>query len=248
MMAALGIWLWGRPRSFAAADCNAVSTIILGIDVPFWSTALRITSLAIYSLFLTPGLNLIFPAFLFLMIFIVHRLCCPIADYGQNGVPPAPSIVPTITGMVILFALNIVFLTDTELTLHRHQLSGESIWSFGQILAMLLLVVPTRDILNSTLARGHTATLQEVVRNDAPTGEILRSVTQPGADVNTRVRGMDVGSFDNLLIKLNPSLDSRYTTVLHLAVSREDVTLVALLLQLEADPNIRTSSERGIIL
>ncbi|KAJ6545337.1 hypothetical protein B0H19DRAFT_282480, partial [Mycena capillaripes] len=54
MMAALGIWLWGHPRSFAPADCDSTSVaiVILGEGVALRSTALRISSLAIYSLFL----------------------------------------------------------------------------------------------------------------------------------------------------------------------------------------------------
>ncbi|KAJ7200912.1 hypothetical protein B0H12DRAFT_541389 [Mycena haematopus] len=53
-----------------------------------------------------------------------------------------PFLVPVIVGMVFLFAINLVFIINIELTLRANQAlrsSGESLWSFGQILAMLLM-------------------------------------------------------------------------------------------------------------
>jgi hypothetical protein len=44
--------------------------------------------------------------------------------------------------------INIVFVIDTELTIHRgvkQQQPGESQWTFGQTLALLLLSLPLRD-------------------------------------------------------------------------------------------------------
>jgi hypothetical protein len=197
MMAALGIWLWSHPRSFGTSPfCESASTTILNHDIRLRSNTLRVLSLGIYSLFLVPGLNLGFPTVLFLTIFIVYRRWHPEQPDPPEKFPAPPSIFPAVVGMVILCVINLIFLIDIELTLHRNRVGegpGESIWSFGQILALLLLVLPMRDVWNATIARGHTTSLQEALRKDAPTEDILHSVTQPGADVNTRVRGIILG-------------------------------------------------------
>ncbi|KAH8101577.1 hypothetical protein BXZ70DRAFT_1007403 [Cristinia sonorae] len=67
-------------------------------------------------------------------------------------------VLPVLVGLSVLFIVNIIFLVDIELTLQRNrQLQGsdsdEAEWGFGQILAMLLLVLPFRDLIETVLAR-----------------------------------------------------------------------------------------------
>jgi len=53
---------------------------------------------------------------------------------------------------VCLVAINILFIVDIELTLRRNkenQSDDERQWGFGQILALLLLVMPLRDAWNA---------------------------------------------------------------------------------------------------
>ena len=57
-----------------------------------------------------------------------------------------------VVGLVCLAAINIIFIIDIELTLSRNkqdQSHEEAEWGFGQVLALLLLVVPLRDFLKS---------------------------------------------------------------------------------------------------
>ncbi|KAF7335098.1 Multiple ankyrin repeats single kh domain [Mycena venus] len=57
-----------------------------------------------------------------------------------------------VIGLVLLVMINIIFLVDIELTLSRnkHFQSGEDdLWSFGQVLALLLLILPLRDAWNA---------------------------------------------------------------------------------------------------
>jgi hypothetical protein len=57
-----------------------------------------------------------------------------------------------IVGLVCLAAINVLFIVDIELTLSRNkenQTDEERQWGFGQILALLLLVVPLRDARNA---------------------------------------------------------------------------------------------------
>ncbi|KAJ7243260.1 ankyrin repeat-containing domain protein [Mycena rebaudengoi] len=237
LMAVLGMWLWSRPGSLGVSTPCA-STTVLGQPAGLDSRALRGISLTMYSVFLTPGVNLILPMALFLGLFLgyhavrgpLHRICDRLLRLLRTPRLPMyrqlhpsidePSIVPTVLGLVFLGAINIIFIVDIELTLRDNQLSDESAWSFGQILAILLLVLPIRDILDATIARLRTKSVREALRKELPTEKILTLATQPGADLNTR------------------ALDAKYKTLLHMAVGRGDEILVAILLRLRADPNI----------
>jgi hypothetical protein len=160
LMAALGIWLWKnpqafglgnrRPADFKAANALAVerATIaILGQGVPLRSVALRAASLAIYSLFLIPGVNLIAPMVVFLA-----------AYFGCRRIPFAKrwDVLPAYVGLGILLAINLVFIVDIEVTRNMNtilQVEDEADWGFGQILAVLLLLLPLRDLVEAILAR-----------------------------------------------------------------------------------------------
>ncbi|KAF7357316.1 Multiple ankyrin repeats single kh domain [Mycena sanguinolenta] len=60
-------------------------------------------------------------------------------------------------GLVCLLIINLILLVDVELTLRRNkhkQSTGENDWGFGQVLALLLLVVPIQAIAHNTFV-GH---------------------------------------------------------------------------------------------
>jgi hypothetical protein len=62
-----------------------------------------------------------------------------------------------IVGLGCLAVINIILLVDVELTLRRNkhdQSPEEDEWGFGQVLALLLLVVPLRDFVGSILDIG----------------------------------------------------------------------------------------------
>lgn len=102
-----------------------------------------------------------------------------------------PFLFPTFLGMFLLFAINIAFLVNIELTLRQNrklQTSDESEWTFGQILALLLLVLPLRDLRIFGARRDVTSLLQNAVRWHAPT-EILWDLVRRGADVNVKLEG-----------------------------------------------------------
>ncbi|KAJ7255357.1 hypothetical protein C8J57DRAFT_1518287 [Mycena rebaudengoi] len=214
LMAALGIWLWSAPGSFGNPTPCA-STVILGHRVGLESRGLRRISLLVYSLFLAPGLNLFLPMIMFLALFLTYHACRRYLFDDQL------SIRPTIIGMVVLCAINIIFMVDIELTLRHNRPSDESAWTFGQILAMLLLVLPIRDVIEATIARIRTASIRDALRDELPMEKLLHLATLPGADINTRI-----------------TESTKYPTLLHLAVARGDEILVAVLLRLGADPNV----------
>ncbi|KAF7338972.1 Multiple ankyrin repeats single kh domain [Mycena venus] len=140
-----------------------------------------------------------------------------------------PFLFPIIAGMLLLLAINIVFLINIELTLwdnRRLRGGSESIWTFGQILAVILLVLPLRDLRIFGARRNFTSSLQNAVRWHADT-DVLRDLVRRGANVNVTAEG------------------SRYPTLLLLAVcDRKDVDFVGMLLVYGADPNVRDSTDR----
>ncbi|KAJ6461871.1 ankyrin repeat-containing domain protein [Mycena vitilis] len=259
-MASLGIWLWRDPRSFGPGDSCVVDIAriaILGHSVPLGSAGLRGWSIAIYSLFLAPGLNLFLPVALFLGSFLGYQTwntsrlsntaalgapSVPSADHNLKQIrrairawydrlPTTPSVCPTVVGMVFLFTINLIFLVDIELTLRRNrtqQTTGKSEWTFGQILAILLLVLPLRDLVETMLARRETKRQEELARHEKQRKAL--GLIQNGADVDTYVK------------------DCEYPTALILAVSLGDIISVRALLERGADPNIKGGKDGSALL
>ncbi|KAJ7922503.1 ankyrin repeat-containing domain protein [Mycena leptocephala] len=144
-----------------------------------------------------------------------------------------PFVFPTVVGMALLFAINIVFIIDTELTLRRNRhlrTAGESAWTFGQILAILLWCCPFNAV------RWHAST------------DILWNLVRRGADVNVKaeVLLLAVGArrdveFTQMLLAYgaNPDVtDVTDSTALQAACSYASLPIVRLLLASGADPNI----------
>jgi hypothetical protein len=103
-----------------------------------------------YSLLLIPVLNLIIPIIFFAGLFLIY--------HSKNFRHPelGSSIKPIAAGFIILLMINIVLLADTEAAIRRNSSlleQGDTIWTFGQTLALLLLLVPVRDLGETFLER-----------------------------------------------------------------------------------------------
>jgi hypothetical protein len=148
LMAIIGIWFWSSPALFEAQqpdpinlgvlECTSMS--LLGNAINISSSPLRVASLVIYGFFAVPGLNLLVPAALFLALHILYHHFRPRDDETK------PSVVPVYIGLMFLLVVNIVFIADIETTISNHIVFDQSQWTFGQTLAMLLLVLPLRDV------------------------------------------------------------------------------------------------------
>jgi hypothetical protein len=130
---------------------------------------------------------------LFLGLFLGYQA------FHKHGNGKTPSIVPTVIGLALLFVLNVIFLVDIELRLRHNRLlvsSDESVWTFGQILAMLLLVLPLRDLVETFISRHekrrkkqHTESLRNAIKDKATT-EMILALLKNGADVDVVVEGL----------------------------------------------------------
>jgi len=109
-----------------------------------------------------------------------------------------------VVGLACLAIINVIFLVDIERTLFhnkRIQSRGEDEWGFGQILALLLLVVPLRDFVTSIInirsrAQATKQDLQErfeqAVRSaieEHVVGRYFENFIAQGANPNTQLNG-----------------------------------------------------------
>ena len=108
-----------------------------------------------------------------------------------------------IVGLVCLALINIIFLVDIELTLSRNkkiQFHAPDEWGFGQVLALLLLVVPLRDVVTSindirrksqrNVNRECEKHLRDAIRDGAFEGHDFWSLIEQGANPNAQVEGI----------------------------------------------------------
>ncbi|KAF7336280.1 Multiple ankyrin repeats single kh domain [Mycena venus] len=284
VMGALGLWLWSDRSKFGTdiGDCDPFLTIVGG-TVPSSSPGLRVFSLAIYTLLVIPGLNLVLPFLFFLALHITYntsrlrhphfwrRLRDPVdlirriprIDFhgivrrtasALRGIPKSTSALfrrsrgsfrdvesgtlsadvpsegslipldspphnqatqagntPTqsslnhtaffIVGLVCLAFINIIQLVDIEITLLRnkpYQAGEEDEWGFGQVIALLLLMVPLRDFVTSIedirekvkkrkvdkekIRKAFNDHLQQAVNNDTFDGHDFKGLIEQGAD------------------------------------------------------------------
>jgi uncharacterized membrane protein len=150
---------------------------VMGGDIRLSSPVLQAWSLLIYSIFLAPVLNLVLPGVVFLALYIyLHR-----RRLSQRPDQRHANALLVVPGLLLLLFINIVFMADIELTIHRgakQQQPGESQWTFGQTLALLLLSLPIRD-----------TALLEFYRRDRIASEFLRGIKLGDVDAVARLVG-----------------------------------------------------------
>lgn len=110
--------------------------------------------------------------------------------------------------------MNVVFIVDIEITLRRNQgfqdKKADDDWGFGQILAMLLVFMPLRDLLETMVRRrqeletklndrlrGLIETKANRLTGDRNQGlEDVMSLIRVGADPNTKSEGKSMRPYD----------------------------------------------------
>jgi len=136
---ALGIRVWTKmPTSIDQRDCEAGTFLtVFGQNIPVTSGSLRNGSIALYSLMVIPFLNiLLFVVVMAIFLTMIH-LC---------SIRCRPNSILLLTGgALIAVLLEILFVVDTELLIERTSpwvKGDESRWTFGQILAMSMVILP----------------------------------------------------------------------------------------------------------
>jgi hypothetical protein len=166
LMAVVGIWFWSSPTlfesrqpgrpTFDTADC--ASTALLGSTIHLSSSPLRAVSLVMYTFFVMPGLNLLVPAVLFLALHIGYHRVTSRDETGKL------SRIPASIGLLFLLAVNVVLMASIETTIGKLDVTEESTWTFGQTLAVLLLALPLRDVVNFIIHVRHVKRAEEYTR------------------------------------------------------------------------------------
>ncbi|KAH6905510.1 ankyrin repeat-containing domain protein [Coprinopsis sp. MPI-PUGE-AT-0042] len=247
LMSGLGIWLWRNLIAFGTRElkksneCASSSAlvVILGQGVPMAADALRICSLVLYVLFLIPGLNLILPIALFLCLYFWCHHRYPVDDKGGRSTGKRAA-VPIFIGLLVLLIVNIIFIIDIEATLGRNEgIQGrdeEAKWGFGQILAILLLFLPLRDLVETLLAR-------RTKRRQAETAADLRGALE-SKEIDAVYRAVARGA--DLHKQLAILEDTHYSVdwILLSAVSKGYYDIVKLLLQ-RPTTDINATNESG---
>jgi hypothetical protein len=118
---------------------------------------------------------------------------------------PLTGIAFLIVGLVCLAIINIILLFDIELTLRRNkqnQSPEEDEWGFGQVLALLLLVIPLRDFVTSILdirekvkeelQRTFERYLRQAMVKNTLDDHDFQSLIKKGVDPNAQLEGLYV--------------------------------------------------------
>jgi len=92
--------------------------------------------------------------------------------------PRLAEIAFPIVALTILAGINILFIVDVELTIrrnNRHQAGEDNVWGFGQVLALLLFVVPLRDAGNAIvlIRRGIQGRFEELFERECKERPVL---------------------------------------------------------------------------
>jgi hypothetical protein len=100
-------------------------------------------------------------------------------------------------GLVLLLAINIVFLINIETTIFQaitDRQPDESEWTFGQTLALLLLSLPIRDVfefIRRTRAEKHRERCTKQLKSALKSTDIAKVKELANyADVRVEVQGM----------------------------------------------------------
>ncbi|KAF7345256.1 Multiple ankyrin repeats single kh domain [Mycena sanguinolenta] len=161
---------------------------------------------------------------------------------GDVAESPASSETHTsflLVGLACLAIINVIFLIDIELSLlHNDTESDEDDeWGFGQVLALLLLVVPLRDFISSIIeirrklrepdkyAEERTSRFQDALQNAIEANRVdsgrFKALIKNGAHPDTQIE------------------DPKFVTLFQLAAYLGDIDLVTFLINRAVDVNIQ---------
>ncbi|KAH6914610.1 hypothetical protein BKA70DRAFT_551390 [Coprinopsis sp. MPI-PUGE-AT-0042] len=145
-----GVWLWQEPGNFGpvsalcATDVVVIVMPLLGnLRMALGSGSLRACYLVLYGVFLAIGVPSL----------VVGTLSPGCLGVSANRGPRSSSKYPK--ALIWLFILNLATILEIEFTLRENahlQVGDMTSWNFGQVLAVVLVMVPARDALRAISA------------------------------------------------------------------------------------------------
>jgi hypothetical protein len=178
-MGALGIWVWIHPGTFGlSSSCPSGSVSLFAHNIPIESGALRVFSLVVYGVVFIPYLNLILPVALIFGPYFGYLHKTQEAATVQEAhkttsvdeTRKAATAWGVRVGLLFLFTINALFIVDTELSIARNESRQEDqdgVWTFGQTLALILLLLPLRDAAENMLQRSEKRLQRRLLVKDA---------------------------------------------------------------------------------
>jgi hypothetical protein len=150
IMAAFGIWLFSRISTFDKASSNCTPSTVfyfLGHDVPVTNKHFSNLWLYIYYYTLIPVVNVVTLLVLcFSPTLLLVHLLSRYTNQFRKGKVAGRAIKIIIGGAAAIF-LELIIIIGTEGTISRNTVApGEHIWTFGQTLALLVMVFLAWDL------------------------------------------------------------------------------------------------------
>jgi hypothetical protein len=149
-----------------------------------------------------------------------HPIVNPVVS-GAITQPGTPHTAFLIVGLALLVAINILFIIDIELTLRRNKgdQNADDVWGFGQVLALLLLIIPLRD------AWGALKEIRDRRKNNQEQfAEILLRECQAAPDFQELQKQLEANT-------KSLTIDPRFTDCLQQAAYQGKIELVKFLLK-----------------
>ena len=151
LMAGFGIWLWQNIDTFGdRPQCTPyIFTVIFGQNVSAMNTSLRAGSLALYWITAIPIVNLL--AISLVVVVVVLFVLGLTALINRQALFHVGLLISwnllqgRIFYLQFVLLLDVLFAVDTELMIHRSRplvQPGESQWTFGQTLAVIVTIIP----------------------------------------------------------------------------------------------------------
>jgi len=175
-MGAFGIFMWSTIDTFGdQSQCTpGIFFTIFSQNIPVTHPSLRKASIGLYSVTVPPFVNIA-------IVILVSAAICILLSLSFACITAVLPVGDTddedfsrflLTGAVVIAAsLEILLITDTELMIWRSVgivvEAGESDWSFGQTLAMVLTVMPLFDTARAVYNSWNAPGLWNVRARDA---------------------------------------------------------------------------------
>lgn len=177
-----GLWIWSDVKSFGdQPQCTPQTfVVIFGHNILVTNPGLKIAALILYSFMACAGIVGV-PFFIFLKSRHCKRLLPHLHKYYQSTIHPQNRNLTQkqkqskwIINLVAAFGIEILLVSSTEVLIRRSKglvYPGESQWTFGQSLAIFLVLEPLASTIGE-LQKGYQALREKRRRKESQDDEL----------------------------------------------------------------------------